>query len=97
LIEHAGLNPQSSKKIAFVVHSNCDYFAPVSYPAKLNLGLAIKKLGKSSIVWTIGLFQENDPQCKAVGEFVHVFVDRESGEKCNIPADVRAKLLELEI
>ena len=71
--------PMSSLSIGLVVHSHCDYFAPASYPELLNVGLRVKKLGKSSVTYDIGIFGEGEAQeIKAAGEFVHVFVERDS-------------------
>lgn len=60
------------------MHSHCDYFSPVGFPALVDLGLRVKKLGKSSVTYEIGVFERDVEGVKAVGEFVHVFVDRES-------------------
>lgn len=61
-----------------VVHSHCDYFAPVGFPAVLDLCLRVKKLGKSSVTHEIGVFEQGSDEVKAVGEFVHVFVDSQT-------------------
>jgi acyl-CoA thioester hydrolase len=60
------------------VHSGCNYFAPVEFPAVVDLALRVNKLGKSSVTYEIGVFERGQEEVKAVGEFVHVFVDRES-------------------
>jgi acyl-CoA thioester hydrolase len=72
------LDPPTSSLIGLVVHSHCDYLAPVGFPALIDLGLRVKKLGKSSVTYEIGVFERGVEEVKAVGEFVHVFVDRES-------------------
>ena len=61
-----------------MVHSHCDFFGQVAFPAVLDLGLRAKKLGKSSVTYEIGLFERSVEAVKAVGCFTHVFVDRES-------------------
>jgi acyl-CoA thioester hydrolase len=61
-----------------VVHSHCDYFGPLEFPAVVDLALRVKKLGKSSVTYEIGVFERGQDDVRAVGEFVHVFVDRES-------------------
>jgi acyl-CoA thioester hydrolase len=78
LIKHCGLHPPTSSQIGLVVHSHCDYFAPVEFPAVVDLALRVNKLGKSSVTYEIGVFERGQDQVKAVGEFIHVFVDRES-------------------
>jgi acyl-CoA thioester hydrolase len=75
---HCKLDPPTSPLIGLVVHSHCNYLAPVGFPALIDLGLRVKKLGKSSVTYEIGVFDRGVEEVKAVGEFVHVFVDRES-------------------
>lgn len=40
--------------------------------------MRVNKLGKSSVTYEIGVFEQGEEDVKAVGEFVHVFVDRAS-------------------
>ena len=77
LIRHCCLHPSTSPQIGLVVHSSSDYFAPVGFPAVLDLGLRVNKLGTSSVTYEIGVFERGVEKVKAVGSFVHVFVDRE--------------------
>jgi acyl-CoA thioester hydrolase len=44
----------------------------------VDLALRVNKLGKSSVTYEIGVFEKGQEEVKAVGEFVHVFVDRDS-------------------
>jgi acyl-CoA thioester hydrolase len=78
LIQHCSLHPPTSHQIGLVVHSHCDYFAPIEFPAVVDLALRVNKLGKSSVTYEIGVFERGHDEVKAVGEFVHVFVERES-------------------
>ena len=41
----------------------------------MQAGLAVTKLGTSSIVYRIGLFQGDSDEPAAIGRFVHVYVD----------------------
>jgi acyl-CoA thioester hydrolase len=77
LIEQCSLKPSKSSSIGLVVHSHCDYFAPLGFPAVTEVGLRVNKLGRSSVTYEIGVFEQGVPDVRAVGEFVHVFVDRE--------------------
>ncbi|KAL2357643.1 HotDog domain-containing protein [Cryomyces antarcticus] len=77
LINHCSLYPPSSSQIGLVVHSHCDYLAPVGFPAVVDLGLRVNKLGKSSVTYEIGVFERGVHEVKAVGNFIHVFVERE--------------------
>jgi len=76
LIEHCGLHPPSSSQYGMVVHSHNDYFGPISFPAVAELGLRVSQLGRSSVRYEIALFEQGVEEVKAVGEFIHVFVDR---------------------
>ena len=58
LIEEGGLDIQNADIIGFVVASNCQYKAPVSYPEPLTAGLRVNKLGNSSVEYGIGIFKE---------------------------------------
>ena len=69
--------PTSSSEIGLVVHSHCDYFAPAEFPAVLDVCLRVNKLGRSSVTYEIGVFQQGKDEVCAVGEFVHVFVERD--------------------
>jgi acyl-CoA thioester hydrolase len=77
LIQHCSLHPPTSAHIGLVVHSHCDYFAPVEFPDVVDLALRVNKLGKNSVTYEIGVFAKGQEEVKAVGEFVHVFVERE--------------------
>ena len=76
LIDNCGLHPPTSSQYGLVVHSHSDYFGPIAFPAIAELALRVNKLGKSSVTYEIALFERGVEEVKAVGEFVHVFIDR---------------------
>lgn len=78
LMEHCGLHPPTSAQHPLMAHTHCDYFAAISFPKVAELCLRVNKLGKSSVTYEVGLFEKNEKPVKAVGEFVHVFVDRQT-------------------
>ena len=78
LIQHCSLHPPTSPQIGLIVHSHCDYLAPIEFPAVVDLALRVTKLGKSSVTYEIAVFELGQEQVKAVGAFIHVFVDRDS-------------------
>ncbi|KAI9831310.1 MAG: hypothetical protein M1819_005084 [Sarea resinae] len=77
LSTQCALTPSTSPQIGLVVHSHCDYFSPLSFPAVADLGLRVNQLGKASVRYEIGVFERGKVEVRAVGEFVHVFVKRE--------------------
>ena len=78
LIEHCGLHPPTSDQVGLVVHSHCDFFGSVAYPAVVDLGLRVNKLGKSSVTYEVAVFEQIADDIRAVGGFTHVFVDKEN-------------------
>jgi acyl-CoA thioester hydrolase len=97
LIEHCALDPPTSPQVGLVVHSHCDYMAPTGFPAIVDLGLRVNKMGKSSVTYEIGVFERGTEEPKAVGEFIHVFVDREGmrPSKAGMKEDVKVGLSKL--
>ena len=68
---------------------------PVS---ELAVGLAVTRLGRSSVTYRLGVFKEvdRDPQpVAALGHWVHVYVDRASNRPVPLPAPLRAALTPL--
>ncbi len=95
LIRHGGLDIQHGDTVAFIVRSECDYLAPVAYPGQLEVGLAVERLGRSSVSYRLGLF---DPQAAradapcALARMVHVFVTRSDSRPTPMPQSVRVAL-----
>jgi acyl-CoA thioester hydrolase len=76
LMEECGMNPQSSKQVGLVVNSYCDFFGSVAYPSIVNLGLRAVNLGKSSVKYEVGVFEQGKEDVRAVGGSTHVFVEQ---------------------
>ncbi|KYK57334.1 thioesterase family protein [Drechmeria coniospora] len=79
LVEHCGLHPPSSSQHPLVAHTATDYFSAVAYPAVAEVGVRVTKLGRSSVTYEVAVFEQGIDRVKAVGDFVHVFVDRATG------------------
>ncbi|PWY88968.1 hypothetical protein BO70DRAFT_377428 [Aspergillus heteromorphus CBS 117.55] len=67
-----------ASQVGIMVNSYCDYFASVSFPDILDLGLRVTKLGSSSVTYEVGVFKQGEEQVKVVGGYTHVFVERGS-------------------
>ncbi|MDN3638690.1 thioesterase family protein [Simiduia curdlanivorans] len=89
LISDGGLDIHQGECIAFVVDSQCSYLQPLSFPEKIEVGLAVAKLGTSSITYQLGIFKEGKDTLCAYGHFVHVFVARDNQRPCPIPDSIR--------
>ncbi|EPQ50329.1 Thioesterase/thiol ester dehydrase-isomerase [Gloeophyllum trabeum ATCC 11539] len=95
LIEHCGLAPPHSDLIGLVVSSHCQYFRPLSYPQVLDLALRVNKLGKSSVTYEVGVFEEGKDKPAAVGGYTHVFVDNKSRKPAALDEKTRHGLQKL--
>lgn len=95
LIERGGLDIHDGALIALVVNSGCDYHAPVAFPQRLEVALAVSRLGNSSVHYQLAVFAEGQALACATGRFVHVFVDRLQRRPAPIPERLRLALSEL--
>ncbi|HWD01048.1 MAG TPA: thioesterase family protein [Amycolatopsis sp.] len=89
LVGEGGLDITSGELIGLCVESQCRYHAPVAFPGSLRIGLGVAHLGTSSVRYGIGMYSEADVLV-AEGQFVHVFVDRDTRR----PVPVAGKLRE---
>jgi len=69
LIKYCGYNTTTYPRTALVVSTYCDYFGSLAYPSMLEVGLRVVKLGKNSVMYECGFFEEGSEQVKAVGGF----------------------------
>lgn len=76
LIERDLLDIEAGDPICLVVGTRCDYFAGVSFPGEVEIGLRVADLGRSSVRYALGVFMPGEQQALAAGEFTHVAVSR---------------------
>jgi acyl-CoA thioester hydrolase len=95
LIERGMLDPQHGDIIGLVVHTQCHYFAPISFPQPVAAGLKVARIGQSSVRYAIGLFPGDAARTAAHGEFTHVYVDRRSRRPMALPPGWRETLAAL--
>ena len=97
-IKFAKLNPRNNlnnEYKVFCVSSSCKYLAPLQYPQIVEAGLCIEKIGYSSIVYNVGIFIKDEDEnitARAIGDFVHVFVDQKTNKKTSVPKHLRDAL-----
>jgi acyl-CoA thioester hydrolase len=92
LVEEGLLDIEKSLVIGLVVESGCTYFESVAFPERLEAGIAVVHLGRSSVRYGIGIFKEGTTLAAAQGHFVHVYVDRATQRPVDIPARAREAL-----
>jgi acyl-CoA thioester hydrolase len=96
LIEASGTDIRSLPAIGIVAETSCRYLREISFPDTVHAGLALERLGNSSVVYRIGLFRNEEAAPAALGRFVHVYVDAESRRPVPIPPEIRAALTALD-
>ncbi len=80
----------------FVVESSCRFIRPFSYPTPADVALRVKRLGNSSAVYDIAIFAGGaGEEPAAVGHWVHVYVDADTGKPCPPPPSARKALTAL--
>jgi acyl-CoA thioester hydrolase len=89
LIEASGCDVRELRQIGIVAETSCRYFRELSFPDVVHAGLALEKLGNSSVVYRIGLFRNDELEPAALGRFVHVYVDSETRRPVPVPGEVR--------
>ena len=95
LAKHCGIQATSSPVIGLVVTSFSDFYRPVGYPHVLELGLRVSKLGRSSVTYEIGVFEEGVESVAAVGGYTHVFVESGSRKTGDMSKEIREGLEKL--
>jgi len=78
--------------IGLVVATSCDYFAPLSFPGTVEIGLAVERLGRSSVTYRLGVFAAGSSEPAAQGHFIHVYVGRQSRRPVALPEPWREAL-----
>ena len=79
LAEATGTDIRALPAIGVVAEVSCRYFREIGYPEPVDLGMVVDKVGTSSVIYRIGLFQGPSEEAAAEGRFVHVYVDNTHG------------------
>jgi acyl-CoA thioester hydrolase len=89
------LDPVTTSVQGIVAESGCRYFSELHFPERLVVGVAVTRLGNSSVTYRLGVFRGDDkePQAiAAVGHWVHVYIDKVTRRPTPIPEEIRELL-----
>ncbi len=88
------IDPLAVPWLGVVAESGCRYFAELRFPEPLFVGLAVTRLGNSSVTYRLGIWRDGETEgpTAAVGHWVHVYVDRDSRRPVPIPDVIRGLL-----
>jgi acyl-CoA thioester hydrolase len=93
LIEAGLLDPASSPVIGLVVESNCRFYVSLTYPEQAEVGVAVERLGRSSVRYRLAVFKAGANEAAAAGGYTHVYVERATGRPVPIP-EAHRRLME---
>ncbi len=92
LIDAGLLDLEDGRTIGLVVETGCRYAQPLAFPGDIEIGLAVARLGTSSVTYRLGVFAARASEPAAEGHFTHVYVDRASRRPAPLPEKWRAAL-----
>lgn len=93
---HAGLlDLEQGDPIGLVVETGCSYFSPLSFPGEVEIGIALERLGTSSVTYRVGIFGAGSAEPSAQGHFTHVYVGRDNRRPIPLPENWRKTLQSL--
>jgi acyl-CoA thioester hydrolase len=94
------IDPVTMAAQGIVAESGCRYFSELHFPQRLVVGVAVARLGRSSVTYRLGIFRAveelgsdaAEQKIAALGHWVHVYIDRTSRRPVPIPDEIRALL-----
>jgi acyl-CoA thioester hydrolase len=95
LMETVGRDLRELPEIGVVAEVSCRYFREIGFPEPIDLGLVAEKVGRSSVIYRIGIFQGDGEEAAAEGRFVHVYVDNASGPGARSVVELPARVREV--
>lgn len=92
LVEKGLLDIEKGPVIGLVAETACTYARPIAFPDEVQAGIAVARIGTTSVRYDIGLFTHGLPLPAAQGFFIHVYVDRGHRKPQPIPDSWRSML-----
>ena len=91
LQEAIGGAADSIDTIGVFAEASCRFFREIGYPAPIDLGVVVDRVGRSSIGYRVGLFQGEDQPAAAEGRVVMVYVDNTDPARPATPLPERVR------
>lgn len=97
LMATTGVDIRELDALGVVAETSCRFLAELSFPDRLQVGLAIERLGTQSITYSLAIFRDHDGTLvpAATGRFVHVYVDHRTRRPVPIPDQIRKAAAQL--
>lgn len=88
LTESGALDIENGQTIGLVAETGCTYISPVRFPQRVEAGIRVSHIGRTSVRYEVGIFLKDQPATSAIGHFVHVYVDRNSRKPVPLPPHI---------
>lgn len=94
-------DPVAIPELGVVAESGCRFLGELAFPDRLAVGLAVTRLGRSSVTYRLAVFRAPEADAvdddagaplAALGHWVHVYVDRSTRRPVPIPDGIRVLL-----
>jgi acyl-CoA thioester hydrolase len=83
---------QSAGHAPFIVAQECSYHGQIRYPADVEIGMRVKKIGNKSFASEYVVCRRGESEALALGSSTHAWTLVKEGKATPIPEDVRAAL-----
>lgn len=97
LIREGAIDIERGTVIGLVVDTQCSYFAPISFPERISVGIKVVRSGSTSVRYGLAVFRDDSREACAQGHFVHVYVDRATRRPVALPQALRSVVEKLMI
>jgi len=92
LIEQRLIDSGANGLVGLVVGTQCQYFAPISFPEEVTIGVSVASIGRTSVRYNVAVFRQDALLAAAQGHFIHAYVDSKARRPADLPDDFRCKL-----
>lgn len=75
-----------------LVHASCDFKRQVIYPAKLDVGIRVDRIGQRSFKMIYGLFFHGTDELAATATSINAWANYAEGRSVELPEEIRSAL-----
>jgi acyl-CoA thioester hydrolase len=87
-----GIDENVAPVLGVVAETSCRYYREVSFPVTLDVGVRVRRLGRTSVMFEFGVFGPDADEIAAHGLWAQVYVDRATRRPVPMADAVRAHL-----
>ena len=92
LRQGCGFNPLESDELNVVLKNECHYMSSLRYPDDVRIGIAVEKIGRSSVSYQLGLFRNDEQAPCALASVLEVWINKTTQQSVAVPTGVRTFL-----